>query len=186
MKVWTKLTPLKAKFNFHLLFVTSFLGPLFFLFPSHSFLPSLTPRKGKKRDPRDKVVLSVTSTKVNTPTNHSSRKQRNEPIRISWNYLKLAQAAGKIARTRCDWFWLKNWREIFKPITKRRNRNCEMTFDSHLKTARWSMSLTCVTQRRPTASNTTQMTNTISSLKRVKADEYCWIIHEASTSTLPN
>ena len=31
--------------------------------------------------------------------------------------------------------WLKNWREPFKPITKRRNRNHVITFDSHLKTA---------------------------------------------------
>ena len=31
--------------------------------------------------------------------------------------------------------WLKNWRESFKPITKRRNRNRVITFDSHLKTA---------------------------------------------------
>ena len=31
--------------------------------------------------------------------------------------------------------WLKNWRESFKPITKRRNRNHVITFDSHLKTA---------------------------------------------------
>ena len=31
--------------------------------------------------------------------------------------------------------WLKNWRESFKPITKRRNRNHVTTFDSHLKTA---------------------------------------------------
>ena len=30
---------------------------------------------------------------------------------------------------------MKNWRESFKPITKRRNRNHEITFDSHLKTA---------------------------------------------------
>ena len=30
---------------------------------------------------------------------------------------------------------LKNWRESFKPITKRRNRNHVITFDSHLKTA---------------------------------------------------
>ena len=28
--------------------------------------------------------------------------------------------------------WLKNWREVFKPITKRSNRNHEITFDSHL------------------------------------------------------
>ena len=30
---------------------------------------------------------------------------------------------------------LKNWRESFKPITKRSNRNHVITFDSHLKTA---------------------------------------------------
>ena len=34
-----------------------------------------------------------------------------------------------------DSHWLKNWRESFKPITKRSNRNHVMTFDSHLKTA---------------------------------------------------
>ena len=36
------------------------------------------------------------------------------------------------------WFdshWLKNWRESFKPITKRSNRNQVITFDGHLKTA---------------------------------------------------
>ena len=31
--------------------------------------------------------------------------------------------------------WLKNWRESFKPITKRSNRNHVITFDSNLKTA---------------------------------------------------
>ena len=31
--------------------------------------------------------------------------------------------------------WLKNWCKSFKPITKRRNRNHVITFDSHLKTA---------------------------------------------------
>ena len=31
--------------------------------------------------------------------------------------------------------WLKNWRESFKPITKRSNRNHLITFESHLKTA---------------------------------------------------
>ena len=34
-----------------------------------------------------------------------------------------------------DSHWLKNWRESFKPITKRSNRNHVTTFDSHLKTA---------------------------------------------------
>ena len=31
--------------------------------------------------------------------------------------------------------WLKNWRESFKPITKRSKRNHVITFDSNLKTA---------------------------------------------------
>ena len=31
--------------------------------------------------------------------------------------------------------WLKNWREIFKPITKCSNRNRGITFYGHLKTA---------------------------------------------------
>ena len=31
--------------------------------------------------------------------------------------------------------WLKNWRESFKPITKRSNRNHVITFDRRLKTA---------------------------------------------------
>ena len=31
--------------------------------------------------------------------------------------------------------WLKNWRESFKPITTRSNRNYVITFGSHLKTA---------------------------------------------------
>jgi len=31
--------------------------------------------------------------------------------------------------------WLKNWRESFKPIIERSNRNHVITFGSHLKTA---------------------------------------------------
>ena len=31
--------------------------------------------------------------------------------------------------------WLKNWRESFKPITKRSNHNHVITLDSHLKIA---------------------------------------------------
>ena len=30
--------------------------------------------------------------------------------------------------------WLKNWRDSFKPITKRSNHNPVITFDGHLKT----------------------------------------------------
>ena len=42
--------------------------------------------------------------------------------------------------------WLKNWRESFKPITKRRNRNHVITFDSHLKTALVAGTLTHVAE----------------------------------------
>ena len=35
----------------------------------------------------------------------------------------------------CASHWLKNWRDSFKPIIKRSNRNHVITFDSHLKTA---------------------------------------------------
>ena len=35
--------------------------------------------------------------------------------------------------------WLKNWRESFKPITKRSDRNHVITFDSRLKTALFEM-----------------------------------------------
>ena len=42
--------------------------------------------------------------------------------------------------------WLKNWRESFKPITKRSNRNHVITFDGHLKTALASKSSWLVKQ----------------------------------------
>ena len=81
-----------------------------------------------------------TKTKAVTPANHDRGKQRNEPITIPSNYLKLAQSAGKSRVHGAIGFgfashWLKNWRESFKPITKRSNRNHVFTFDSHLKTA---------------------------------------------------
>jgi len=31
--------------------------------------------------------------------------------------------------------WLKNWRESYEPVIKRSNRNCVITFNSHLKIA---------------------------------------------------
>ena len=34
-----------------------------------------------------------------------------------------------------DSHWLKNWRESFKPITNRSNRNHVITFDCHFRTA---------------------------------------------------
>ena len=43
--------------------------------------------------------------------------------------------------------WLKNWRESFKPITKRSDRNHVITFDSHLKTALIYLSIAKDTMR---------------------------------------
>ena len=40
--------------------------------------------------------------------------------------------------------WLKNWRDSFKPITTRINCNHVMTFDSHLKTALYSLFSQCL------------------------------------------
>ena len=40
--------------------------------------------------------------------------------------------------------WLKNWRESFKPITKRSKRNHVITLDSHLKTALFPASCFCL------------------------------------------
>ena len=47
-----------------------------------------------------------TKTKEIIPTNHNRRKQHYEPITIPSNYLQLAQSAGKITRTWCDWLWV--------------------------------------------------------------------------------
>ena len=44
-----------------------------------------------------------------------------------------------------DSHWLKNWRESFKPLTKRSNRNHVITFDSHLKTALYATLYSMVT-----------------------------------------
>ena len=46
-----------------------------------------------------------TKTKAITPTNYDRGKQRDEPITIPSNFLKLAQSTGKITRTWRDWFW---------------------------------------------------------------------------------
>ena len=45
-------------------------------------------------------------TKAITPTNHNRNEQHYEPITVPSNYPQLAQSAGKITRTWCDWFWL--------------------------------------------------------------------------------
>lgn len=43
--------------------------------------------------------------KVITPTNHNSRKQRDEAIRIPAITCYLLKGQEKITCTRCAWFW---------------------------------------------------------------------------------
>ena len=57
--------------------------------------------------------------------------------------------------------WLKNWRESFKPITKRSNRNHVITFDSHLKTA---LSLTARAKMSPSRAQNIFMPTNINSI----------------------
>ena len=52
-----------------------------------------------------KILRSFLSSFLMTATNHNRSKQHNEPITIPSNYLYLAQSAGKIMHTWCDWFW---------------------------------------------------------------------------------
>ena len=85
-----------------------------------------------------------TKTKAITPTNHNRSRQRDEPITIPSNTCNSLKAREK-SRVHgaigfgfgfgFDSHWLKNWRDSFKPITKRSNCNHVITFDSHLKTA---------------------------------------------------
>ena len=83
-----------------------------------------------------------TKSKAITPTNHNRSRQRDELITIPSSYITCNSLEAR-ERSRVhgaiglvfDSHWLKNWRESFKPITKRSNRNHVFTFDSHLKTA---------------------------------------------------
>ena len=58
-------------------------------------------------------------------------------LAITWNSLEAREKSGvhgAIGFGSAS-HWLKNWRDSFKPITERSNRNHVITFDSHLKTA---------------------------------------------------
>ena len=50
-----------------------------------------------------------TKTKAITPTNHNRNEQRDEPITVPSNHMKLARRAGKMKRIWCDWFWFWFW-----------------------------------------------------------------------------
>ena len=76
------------------------------------------------------------------PTEADSAMNQSQFLAITCNSLK-AREKSRVQDAIAFGFashWLKNWRESFKPITKRSNRNHLITFDSHLKTAlspRW-------------------------------------------------
>ena len=81
--------------------------------------------------PKPKQLLRPITTGTNSPMNQS------QFLAITCN-LPEAREISRIHGAIGFGFashWLKNWRESFKPITKRRNRNHVITFDSHLKTA---------------------------------------------------
>ena len=85
--------------------------------------------------PKPRQLLRPITTGANSATNQS------QFLAITCNTLKAREKSsvrGAIGFGFAS-HWLKNWRESFKPITKRSNRNYIITFDSHLKTALMSI-----------------------------------------------
>ena len=81
--------------------------------------------------PKPKQLLLPIATGADSAMNQS------QFLAITCNLLKAREKSpvhGAIAFGFAS-HWLKNWRESFKPIAKRSNRNHVITFDSHLKTA---------------------------------------------------
>ena len=81
--------------------------------------------------PKPKQLLRPITTGADGATNQS------QSVEITCNTLKAREKSrvhGAIGFGSAS-HWLKNWRESFKPITKRSNRKYIITFDSHLKTA---------------------------------------------------
>ena len=83
--------------------------------------------------PKPKQLLRPITTGANRAMNQS------QFLEIIYNSLKAREKSrvrGAIGFGFAS-HWLKNWRESFKPITKRSNRNQVITFDSHLTIALW-------------------------------------------------
>ena len=77
---------------------------------------------------------------------------------------------------------LKNWRESFKPITKRSNRNHVITFDSPLKTALLFV-LYRLLSRSPIAARNWKVTGSLEvcfSLTQTQHGQKCQIFHSRS------
>ena len=79
--------------------------------------------------PKPKQLLRPITTGTNSAMNQS------QFLVITCNSLKEREKSRVHGAIGFASHWLKNWRESFKPITKRSNRNHSITFDSHLKTA---------------------------------------------------
>ena len=71
------------------------------------------------------------------PTGADGAMNQSQFLEITCNSLKAREKSREHGAIGFGFasHWLKNWRESFKPITKRSNRNHVITFDSHLKTA---------------------------------------------------
>ena len=64
-----------------------------------------------------------------TPTNHNKSEQSDKPIRIpSILHVTCPKGNCTIGFTFASYYWLQNWREIFKPIIKRGNHNQVINF----------------------------------------------------------
>ena len=68
-------------------------------------------------------------------TGEGSAMNQSQLLAIICNLLKAREESRVNGAIGFASHWLKNWRESFKPITKRSNRDHVITFDSHLKTA---------------------------------------------------
>ena len=79
--------------------------------------------------PKSKLSLRPITTGANSAMNQS------EFLAIICNLLKARENLCVQGAIGFASNWLKYWRETFKPITKRSNRNHVITFDSHSKTA---------------------------------------------------
>ena len=87
--------------------------------------------------PKPKQLLRPITTRAGSAMNQS------QLLAITCNSLEVQEKSrvhGSIGFC-FDSHWLKNWRESFKPITKRSNPNHVITFDSNLKTALYRCAL---------------------------------------------
>ena len=73
--------------------------------------------------------MFITKTKVITLANHKGHRQCSEPIKNS-NSVKRGKMRASESRLVLDWVLLligREWREVFKPITNKNNRELTST-----------------------------------------------------------